>query len=39
MLYHLLFERLSQDFSVLNVFRYLTFRSVGATLTEIRSRR
>ena len=35
MLYHLLFERLSQDFSVLNVFRYLTFRSVGATLTAL----
>ncbi len=35
MLYHILFERLSADFSVLNVFRYLTFRSVGAALTAL----
>jgi phospho-N-acetylmuramoyl-pentapeptide-transferase len=35
MLYHLLFELLSDDFSGFNVFRYLTFRSVGAALTAL----
>ena len=35
MLYHLLFEQLAGNFSALNVFRYLTFRSVGSALTAL----
>ena len=35
MLYHLFYELLSADISGLNVFRYLTFRSVGAALTAL----
>ncbi len=35
MLYHLLFEQLASQFSALNVFRYLTFRSVGSALTAL----
>ena len=35
MLYHLLFEQLAGQFSALNVFRYLTFRSVGSALTAL----
>jgi phospho-N-acetylmuramoyl-pentapeptide-transferase len=35
MLYHLLYERLADSVSVLNVFRYLTFRSVGGALTAL----
>ncbi len=35
MLYHLFYELLSSDVSGLNVFRYLTFRSVGAALTAL----
>ena len=35
MLYHLFYELLSSDISGLNVFRYLTFRSVGAALTAL----
>ncbi len=34
MLYHLLFP-LSEQISALNVFRYLTFRSIGAALTAL----
>ncbi len=34
MLYHLFYELLSAEISGLNVFRYLTFRSVGAALTS-----
>jgi len=34
-LYHLFYELLSADISGLNVFRYLTFRSVGASLTAL----
>ncbi len=34
MLYHLLFP-LSEQFAVLNVFRYLTFRAAGAVLTAV----
>ncbi len=35
MLYHLFYELLSAEISGLNVFRYLTFRSVGAALTSL----
>ncbi len=35
MLYHLLFEQLSDTISAFNVFRYLTFRSVGSALTAM----
>jgi phospho-N-acetylmuramoyl-pentapeptide-transferase len=35
MLYHLLFEQLSDVVSAFNVFRYLTFRSVGGALTAM----
>jgi phospho-N-acetylmuramoyl-pentapeptide-transferase len=35
MLYHLFYELLSAQISGLNVFRYLTFRSVGAALTAL----
>ena len=35
MLYHLFYELLSAEISGLNVFRYLTFRSVGAALTAL----
>jgi phospho-N-acetylmuramoyl-pentapeptide-transferase len=35
MLYHLFYELLSSQVSGLNVFRYLTFRSVGAALTAL----
>ena len=35
MLYHLFYELLSAEVSGLNVFRYLTFRSVGAALTAL----
>lgn len=35
MLYHLLYEQLSGEFSALNVFRYLSFRSVGGALTAL----
>ncbi len=35
MLYHLLYEVLAQQVSAFNVFRYLTFRSVGAALTAL----
>jgi phospho-N-acetylmuramoyl-pentapeptide-transferase len=35
MVYHLLYELLAQDISAFNVFRYLTFRSVGAALTAL----
>ncbi len=35
MLYHLLYEVLAQEISAFNVFRYLTFRSVGAALTAL----
>jgi phospho-N-acetylmuramoyl-pentapeptide-transferase len=34
-LYHLFYELLSAEISGLNVFRYLTFRSVGAALTAL----
>ncbi|MFZ3065712.1 MAG: phospho-N-acetylmuramoyl-pentapeptide-transferase, partial [Nitrospirota bacterium] len=34
MLYHLLYP-LHTGFSFLNVFRYITFRTVGATLTAL----
>ncbi len=35
MLYHLFYELLSSEVSAFNVFRYLTFRSVGAALTAL----
>ncbi len=35
MLYHLLYELLSDEIGAFNVFRYLTFRSVGAALTAL----
>ena len=35
MLYHLFYELLSSQISAFNVFRYLTFRSVGAALTAL----
>jgi len=35
MLYHLFYQLLASDISGLNVFRYLTFRSVGAALTAL----
>jgi phospho-N-acetylmuramoyl-pentapeptide-transferase len=35
MLYHLFYELLSSEISGFNVFRYLTFRSVGAALTAL----
>ena len=35
MLYHLLYQVLAQEVSAFNVFRYLTFRSVGAALTAL----
>jgi len=35
MLYHLLFEQLAGTISAFNVFRYLTFRSVGGALTAL----
>ena len=35
MLYHLFYELLSSQVSAFNVFRYLTFRSVGAALTAL----
>ena len=35
MLYHLLYEQFSDAFSAFNVFRYLTFRTVGGALTAL----
>jgi phospho-N-acetylmuramoyl-pentapeptide-transferase len=35
MLYHLLYEQLHSEFAVLNVFRYITFRTAGASVTAL----
>ena len=35
MLYHLFYQQLADTISVFNVFRYLTFRSVGSALTAL----